>query len=175
MLAVPAPTVRPAGLEKAVDLVLAACDPAFFFAAAMFAAEAFTSRGGGAARHGARLPLLPAAVCDAVLEPLSCRGGASINLAPAIRTVPSAPAAGMSKSLAALNVAHFGAATAMPATQSSCYRIRFAIVKRAEAVGAMLRAEAVFNGTCIAPISRAKPFCPVRIAKPPCNNNIAAV
>ena len=174
MLAVTGPAVRLAGLEKAVHFVGAACDLAFTIAAAMFAAEAFTSRGGGAARHGARLLLLPAAVCDAMLEPLSCRGGASINLAPAIRTVPSAPAAGMSKSLAALNVAHFGAATAMSHTQSSCFSIRFAIVKRAEAVGAMLRAEPIFDSTCIAPSSNANPSCPVRKAKPPCNNNIAA-
>ena len=119
MLAVPTPAVSPAGLEKAVHLVGAASNPAFTIAAAMFAAEAFASIGGGAARHGARPLLLPAAVCDAMLEPLCCRGGASINLAPSIRTVSTATAACMSKSLAALNVAQFGAAAAMSATQSS--------------------------------------------------------
>ena len=175
MLAVPTPAVSPAGLQKAVHLVGAASNPAFTIAAAMFAAEAFASRGGGAARHGARLLLLPAAVCDAMLEPLCCRGGASINLAPAMRTMPDATPTRLSKSLADLNVAHFDAATAMSLTQSSCFSIRFAIVKRAEAVGAMLRAEAVFDGTCIAPSSNAKPPCPVRIAKPPRNNTIAAV
>ena len=175
MLAVTSPAVRLAGLEKAVDLVGAACDLAFIFAAAMFDTEAFAIRGGGAARHGARLPLLPAAVCDAMLESLSCRGGASINLAPPIRTMPSATATCVSTTLAALNVAHFRAATAMPGTQSSCVSIRFAIVKRAEAVGAMLRAEAVFESTRIATSSRAESPCPVRTAKPPCNNNIAAV
>ena len=116
MLAVPAPTVLLAGLEKAVDLVGAVCDPAFLFAAAVFTTEAFAIRGGGAARDGARLP---AAVFVAMLEPLSCWGGASINLAPAVRTVPGATAACLSKSLAALNVAYFGPAAAMPATQSS--------------------------------------------------------
>ena len=121
VLAVPAPAVCLAGLEKAVTLVGTACDLAFTIAAAVFTTEALASRGGGAARHRARLPLLPAAVCDAMLEPLSCRGGASINLAPPIRTMPSATPTGMSKSLAALNVAHFRAhaAAAMSATQSS--------------------------------------------------------
>ena len=119
MLAVTAPAVRLAGLEKAVHYVGAASDPAFTIAAAVFTTEAVAVRSGGAARHGARPLLLPAAVCDAVLEPLCCRGGASINLAPAIRTMPSATATGMSKRLAAINVAHFRAATAMSATQSS--------------------------------------------------------
>ena len=72
MLAVTAPAVRRAGLEKAVTLVGAASDLAFTIATAVFTAEALASRGGGAARHGARLPLLPATVCDAMLEPLSC-------------------------------------------------------------------------------------------------------
>ena len=119
MLAVPTPAVLLAGLEKAVTLVGAACDLAFIFAAAMFAAKAFAIRGGGAARHGARLLLLPAAVCDAMLEPLCCRGGAPINLAPPIRTMPFATTACLSKRLAALNVAHFLVAATMPATQSS--------------------------------------------------------
>ena len=70
MLAVPTPAVSPAGLEKAVHLVGTASNLAFTIAAARFAAEAFASRGGGAARHGARLLLLPAAVFEAVLEPL---------------------------------------------------------------------------------------------------------
>ena len=149
MLAVTAPAVRLAGLEKAVTLVGAACDLAFLTAtmATMFPTEALRLRRGGAARHGARLPLLPAAVCGAMREPLSCRGRASINFAPSIRTMPDATATGSSKSLAALNVAHFGPATAMPATQSSCFSIRFAIVKRAEAVGAMLNAQAIFDST----------------------------
>ena len=88
-------------------------------AAAVFGAETLASRGGGAARHRARLLLLPAAVCDAMLESMCCRGGASIDLAPAIRTMPIATAACSSRSIAALNVAHFRAATAMPCTQSS--------------------------------------------------------
>ena len=168
MLAVPFPAVFLAGLEKAVTLVGAASDLAFTIATAVFAAEALAFRGGGAARHGARLPLLllPAAVCDAMLEPCSCWGGASINLAPPVRTMPSATATGMSKSLAAFNVAHFRAATAMPATQTSCFSIRFAIVKRAEALRTMLLAQPIFNSACIASIHRAKPSCPVRKAEP---------
>ena len=147
MLAVPPPAVRLAGLEKAVQLAGAACDLAFTIAAAVFTTEAFAIRGGGAARHGARLPLLPAAVCDAMLEPSCCRGGAPITLAPSIRTMPSATTTCLSKSLAALDVAHFRAGTAMSGTQSSCFSIRFAIVKRAEAVGAVLFTQAVFDST----------------------------
>ena len=117
MLAVTAPAVRLAGLEKAVTFVDTASDLAFIFAAAMFATEAFATRGGGTVRHGARLPLLPAVVCDALLEPLRCWGGASINRAPSKGTMPSATTTSLSRHLAALNVAHFRAA--MPATQSS--------------------------------------------------------
>ena len=84
MLAVTAPAVRLAGLEKAVHLVGAACNPAFTIAAAVFAAEVFAMSGGGAARYGARLFLLPAAVCGAMLESLSCSSGVSINLAPCL-------------------------------------------------------------------------------------------
>ena len=175
MLAVTAPAVRLAGLEKAVTLAGAARNLALLFAAAVFATEAFTSRGGGAARHGARLPLLPAAVCDAMLESSCCRGGASINLAPPKGAMPSAPAACNSTSLAALNLAHFGLAAAMPDTQSSCVCSSRAIVKRAKAFGTMLKAQAIFPSACIAPSSRAKPVRPVRIAKPTCNNSIAAV
>ena len=122
MLAVPTPAVSLAGLEKAVHLVGAASNPAFTIAAAMFAAEAFASICGGAARHGARPLLLPAAVCGAMLEPLCCRvnrGGASINVAVPLGTMPSATITCLGTSLAALDVAHFRAATAMPATQSS--------------------------------------------------------
>ena len=118
MLAVTGPAVLLAGLEKAVTLVGAACDLALI-TAAVFTTEAFAIRRGGAARHGARLPLLPAAVFEAMLEPLSCRGGASINLAPAMRTMSSATSTSISASFAALDIAHFRAATAMTETQSS--------------------------------------------------------
>ena len=142
MLAVTAPAVLLAGLEKTVTFVGAASDRAFLFATAMFTAETPCIRGGGAVRHGARLPLLllPAAVFKAMLEPLCCRGGASMNLAPAVSTMPDATAACNSTSLAALNVAHFGLATAMPDTQSSCLSSSRAIVKRADLFGTMLLA-----------------------------------
>ena len=119
MLAVTAPAVLLAGLEKTVHFVGAASDPAFTIAAAVFITEAFTRRGGGAARHGARLLLLPTAVCDAVLEPSCCRGGALINLALSMRAMSFATTTSISASFAALNVAHFRAATAMSDTQSS--------------------------------------------------------
>ena len=149
MLAVPAPAVLLAGLEKAVHLVGAACDLACTIAAAVFTTETPLTRVGGATRHGARLLLLllPAAVCEAMLESSCCRGGASITLAPAMRTMPSATTACFSKRLAALNVAHFGAAAAMSATQSSCISIRFAIIKRADLFGTMLFAQAIFDST----------------------------
>ena len=39
----------------------------------------------------------------------------------------------------------------------------------------MLSAQAIFDSTCIAPSSRAKPPCTVRTAEPPCDNSIAAL
>ena len=71
VLAVTAPAVLSAGLEKAVHLAGSVSDQSFTIAAAVFTAEAFALRGGDAARNGARLRLLPAAVCGAMLEPLS--------------------------------------------------------------------------------------------------------
>ena len=177
MQPVTAPAVLLAGLERAIHLVGAACDPTFLssIATAMFVTEPLALRDGDAARHGARLLLLPATVCDAMLEPLSCRGGASITLAPPKGTMPSAPVACFSKSLAALDVAHFGLAAAMPDTQSSCVSSSITIVKRADLFGAMLIAQAIFDSACIAPICRAKSQCSVLLAKPPCKSNIAAV
>ena len=119
MLAVTAPAVLLAGIEKAIDLVGASSDLAFLSATAVFATEALAVRRGGAARHGARLPLLPTAVFEAMLEPMSCWGGASTSLAPPIRTMPNATATGTSNRLATINIANFSASTAMPATQSS--------------------------------------------------------
>ena len=149
MLAVAGPAVRLAGVQNGrVHCVGATRDEAFILTTAMFDAETLAVSVGGAARHGARLPLRwTAAVCVAMLEPWTSRGAASNNLAPPMRTMPSATTTGTSKSLATLNVAHFCLATAMPATQSSCCSIRFAIVKRAEAVGAMLLTQAVFDST----------------------------
>ena len=118
MLAVTAPAVLLAGLEKAVTFVGAASDLAFLSAATMSATEPLANTDGGAARHGARL-LLPTTVFDAMLESLYCRGGAFINLAPAKGAMPSATATSPSKSRAAPNVARFRAATAVPGTQSS--------------------------------------------------------
>ena len=67
----------------------ATCDPAFAATAAVLPAESLPNTGGGAARHGARL-LLPTAVFDAMLETSCCRGGASIDLAPPVRTMLAA-------------------------------------------------------------------------------------
>ena len=82
--AVTKPTVRPAGLEPADHLVAAACNPAFACTAAMFAAETPAVRGSGAAHHGALWLFLSTAVCDAMLEPWCCVGGAPVKLALAL-------------------------------------------------------------------------------------------
>ena len=50
MLAVTAPAVRLAGLEKTVYMVAAACDPALSATAAVLPAEPLANTGGGAAR-----------------------------------------------------------------------------------------------------------------------------
>ena len=144
MLAVAGPAVLLAGLQEAILLVGAECDPAILSATAMFKTEAFAIRGGGAARHGARLLPLLAAVFDAMLASLCCRGGASINLAPPIRTMPSATPTCMSKSRAALNVAHSGTAATMSETQSSLVSSSCASVKQADLFGNVLAAEAAF-------------------------------
>ena len=68
-------------------------------------------RGGGATRHGARLPLLPTTACDAMLEALHCRRGTSIKLAPSICTMPFATTTCLRESLAGFSAARFCPAT----------------------------------------------------------------
>ena len=84
---------------------------------------------------------------EVVLKVLSQLDGKTLMIVvpQVIGAMPSATAACNSTSLATLNVAHFRAA--MTATQTSCVSIRFAIVKRAEAVGAVLLAQAIFDST----------------------------
>ena len=113
--AVTIPTVRLAGLEPADHLVGAACNPAYARTAAVFGAETLGFRGGGAARHGALWLFLSTTVSIAMLEPLSCIGGASVKLTLATCTMLVAETACMSKSGTILRLAHFLAAvTAMP-------------------------------------------------------------
>ena len=118
--AVTKPTVRFAGLEPADHLVGAACNPAFACTAAMFGTETLALRSGGAVRHGALCFLLSTAVCDAMLEPLCCIGGATIRLALSIRTMLVTETACAGKGGAAFCLAHFvlAAATAMPVAVS---------------------------------------------------------
>ena len=158
MLTVATPAVLLAGLEKAVRLVGAASDPAFFFAAAMFATEALAVRSGGAARHGARSLLLATAVFDAMLESTDCTGGASIELAPPMCTMLTTPISCNSTSLAALNIAYLCAATAVCCAKSSHFLGgSLAVGNQAEPFAAMLLTEAIFVCTCIAPVSCAEP------------------
>ena len=113
MLAVTAPAVLLAGLEKAVTLAGAARDPAFTFAAAVFAADTLALRGGGAARHGARLPI--AAVRNAMrFFHRFQTSGAACSLARSVRAMLLAEAACVCKRAAAFSLAHLLAATAVP-------------------------------------------------------------
>ena len=118
--AVTKPTVRLAGLEPADHLVAAACNPAFACTTTMFGTEALALRSGGAVQHRALCFLLSTAVCDAMLEPLCCIGGATIRLALSIRTMLVAETACAGKGGAAFRLAHFlgVAATAMPVAVS---------------------------------------------------------
>ena len=155
--AVTFPTVRPAGLEPADHLVAAACNPTFTFTTAMFGTETPGVRGGGAARHGALWLFLSTTMCVAMLEPLSCIGGASVKLALATCTMLVAETARISKSGTILRLAHFLAAvTAMPPAVSLFIPGgSIAGVESAEPKGTMFRAEATSTSSCIAPIRRA--------------------
>ena len=109
------PTVRSAGLEPADHLVAATYNPAFACTIAVFLAETFRVCVGGAVQHGALCLLLSTAVCDAMLEPLSCICGAIIKLARSICTMLGAEATRSSKGGTAFCFAHFlVVVTAMP-------------------------------------------------------------
>ena len=109
-----------AGQELADHLVGATRNKAWIDTAAVFGTETLAFRGGGAARHGARLVLLPA-VSDAMLRSLSWTGGAAIKLASSNGAMLGADATCSSKSGAAFHLAHFCAATTMPTAPSFCY------------------------------------------------------
>ena len=85
--AVPVAAVRYAGLPLASCLLVgAAAKHAFAWTAAIFCAEALAGRGGGAARHGARL-LLSAAVFATIRSARVCVCGASCKLARSMRAM----------------------------------------------------------------------------------------
>mgnify|MGYP004293980417 CR=1 FL=1 len=83
------PTVRLAGHDLGADhLVGAAGNKAWTWTAAVFGTETLAFRGGGAARHGARLP--STTMDGAIATFLCCVCGASIKLALSVRTVLAA-------------------------------------------------------------------------------------
>lgn len=55
---------------------------------------------------------------------------------------------------------YYCAATSMSLAQSSRLSCSVAFVKQADLLGGMLRPEAIFASTCIAPNDRAGPVCP---------------
>ena len=109
--------MRAAGLEEADHFVGAACSVAFIPTTAVFGTETLASRGGGAARHGARLP--STAMDVAIATFILCVGGASIKLAISVRTMLAAEITCFCNSIAAVNLAHLLAATAVQAAPAS--------------------------------------------------------
>ena len=89
-------------------------------ATAVLGTETLASKGGGAARHGARLVLLPT-VFDAMIRSITWTAGAAFILACSIGTMLDADTTCLSKSGAAFLPAHFRAATAVPPAPSFCY------------------------------------------------------
>ena len=135
--------MRCAGVPLASrPFVGAAAEHTFSVAAAVFAAEALADRGGGAARHGARL-LVSAAVFEAMRSRCRvCVAGASCKIARSICAMLGTDATSHCTSGAAFLLAHFPAATAVLAAPASSSDGSGALVERAE------------------------PFCSVFIAKP---------
>ena len=82
----------------------------------MFVAETLALRWGGAARHGARLPLVSTMSVAMRFFSSSQTSGATCKLALSIRTVLLAETARFSKSAAPFDLAHFRGAAAVLAT-----------------------------------------------------------
>ena len=156
--------VRAAGLEGADHLVGAACSVAFAWTAAVFSAETLADRGGGAARHGARLvyTTMDGAIATFLLR--VC--GASIKLALSICAMLTPDTPSKCKSITTVNLAHFSTATAVQPAPASCLYSCRAIVERADPVGVMRFADSTSNNTCTTPCSRADTSCTVLHAQP---------
>ena len=150
VFAVPFAAVRFAGLPLgALHHVGAAAKHALAWTAAVFLAETLADRGGGAARHGARL-LLSAAVFAAMRRSRGCVRGASCKLAGSASAVLDTDTTCFCKSGAAFLLAHFLAATAvLAAPASGC-----------DGTGAL--------------VERAGPFSPMFTTKPSCLRDVAA-
>ena len=112
-------TVLFAGHDLGTDhLVRAARNKAWTCTAAVFGTKTLALRGGGAARHGARL-LLVSTVSGAMRSFRSFQtSGAPCKLALSIRTMFGAKTACTSKSVATFHFADFRAAAAVLATPS---------------------------------------------------------
>ena len=109
--------VLAAGLERADHLVGAACSVAFTCTAAVLGAETFALSGGGAPRHGARLP---STAMDGAIPTFLLRvGGASIKLTLSVCTMLDADTTCLSKSFTRFDLAHFRPAIAVQATPPS--------------------------------------------------------
>ena len=141
VFAVPSAAVRyartPLGAHHHVG---AAAKHALAWTAAVFLAETLAFRGGGAARHGARL-LLSTSVFAAMRRSSGCVGGASCKLARSICTVLAADTACSCKRGAAFLLAHFPAGTAVLTAPSSCFDGSGALVERAGPTCAMFSAK----------------------------------
>ena len=114
--------MRSAGFEPADHRVGAACNPALICTTAMLGTETPGARGGGAARHGARL-MVSTTVYEAIWRSTTlCVGGAAIKLAHALSTMLDTDTTCFSKGSAAFCLAHFlYAVTAVPIAISFCY------------------------------------------------------
>ena len=107
---------------------------------AVFCAETLAASGGGAARHGARLPL-PTAVFIANRRSTLCVGVAPCNLAGSICAMIDTDTTCLHKSGAAFLLEHFPAATAVFEAPASGFDGTGAIVERAESFAAMFIAK----------------------------------
>ena len=125
------------------------CNPTFTFTAAVFGAETLALRGGGAARHRARLVFLSTAVFSAMFISRMCVGAAAIKPAHSLCTMLAAETACYCKSAAAFHLAHFRVATAMLNTPTSCIDGRGTVVRRAEPTATMFAADSTSANSCI--------------------------
>lgn len=133
----------------------AAAKHALAWTAAVFHAETLACRGGGAARHGARL-VLSAAVFAAIRRSTTvCVGGASCKLARSICTMLGADTTRFSKRGAAFLLAHCLAASAVLAAPASGYDGSSAVVERADLFGAMFAAKPTCLDNAAAAFGRA--------------------
>ena len=103
-----------------------------------------------------------------------CATASSKLTPPTGTTVLATTATRFHKSVATYYVARLCAATALSDAQSPCSSGSRAIVKQADLLGTMLRAQSSFASTFVAATSRAELPCTMRAAKSSCNNAVAA-